>query len=58
MLNSYAGGPEDSVLFDNAEVFSMFDKNPPVAPHLRGALEKWTAARKNEKKAPKPDNHR
>ena len=50
MLNSYAGGPEDSVLFDNVEVFSMFDKNPPAASHLREALEKWYASRKKDRK--------
>lgn len=41
MLNSYAGGPDDSVLFDNVELFSMFEKEPSIAPHLRDAMEKW-----------------
>ena len=50
MLNSYAGGPDDSVLFDNVELFSMFEKEPAVAPHLREALEKWTASRKRDRK--------
>ena len=53
MLNSYAGGPDDSVLFDNVELFSMFEKEPAAAPHLRKALEKWNASRKNEKKGAK-----
>ena len=48
LLNSYAGGPDDSVLFDNVEVFSMFEKNPSAAPHLKGAMEKWTASGKKD----------
>ncbi len=61
MLNSRAGNAEDAVLFDNVEVFSMFEKELAVAPHLEDALEKWQkdfAARekagntlKNEKKS-------
>ena len=48
MLNSYAGGPDDSVLFDNVEVFAMFEKEPAAAPHLKDAMEKWTASRKKD----------
>ena len=41
MLNSRAGNAEDAALFDNVEVFSIFEKEPAVAPHLKDALEKW-----------------
>ena len=41
MLNSRAGNAEDAVLFDDVEVFSIFEKEPAVAPHLKDAQEKW-----------------
>lgn len=50
MLNSYAGGSYDSVLFDNAEVFSMFEKEPSAAPHLKDAMEKWRKMTVNKQK--------
>lgn len=60
LLYSHAGGPEDSVLFDNVEVFNIFEKEPVIAPYLREELEKWKkkhvasqmAQLKNEKKSP------
>lgn len=60
LLYSYASGPEDAALFDNVEVFNIFEKEPEVAPHLREAMEQWkknklmkqAAAVKNEKKSP------
>lgn len=61
VLQSFAGGPNDEVLFDNVEVFNIYEKEPSVAPHLKDALEKWRkdyAAKqkaevlKNEKKSP------
>ena len=60
MLNS-SGGKGDAVYFDDVEIFSMFEKNPPVAPHLKKEMEKWQKARalhlkgealKNSKKTP------
>lgn len=55
MLYSNAETSGDSVLFDNVEVFSMFDKEPAVAPHLREAMEQWQrdhAVRQEEKTVP------
>ena len=50
MLNS-TGKEGTKVYFDDVEVFSMFEKNPSVAPHLKKALEDWHKKRAAEKKA-------
>ena len=50
MLNSYAGGPDDSVLFDDVEAFSMFEKDPSAALHLKDAMEKWREMPVNNQK--------
>ena len=59
MLSS-SGKKDSFVLFDDVEVFNIFEKEPEVAPHLREAMEQWkknklmkqAAAVKNEKKSP------
>ena len=41
MLYSYADSSDAAVLFDNVEVFNIFEKKTSVAPHLRDAMEQW-----------------
>ncbi len=50
MLNS-TGKEGGKVYFDDVEVFSIFEKDPPVAPHLKKALEDWHKKRVAEKRA-------
>ena len=59
LLNS-TSDESGSVLFDNVEVYSLFEDKPTVAPHLREELKKWqknyaasqAAQIKDEKKSP------
>ena len=51
LLYSRAGNPDDAVLFDNVEIFNIFEQEPGVAPHLREALEKWRKTHAAAKKA-------
>ena len=59
LLNS-TSEESGSILFDNVEVYSIFEDKPAIAPHLRKELEKWnkehtvnqSAQIKNEKKSP------
>lgn len=66
MLNS-TGVKGSAVLFDDVEIFSIFDDEPKVAPHLKEALEKWKKRRaaeeaakalKNAKKTPVAANNK
>lgn len=34
-------GPDNDVLIDDVEVFNMFEKDFPLAPHLAGEMAKW-----------------
>ena len=51
LLYSRAGNPDDAVLFDNVEIFNIFEQEPGGAPHLREALEKWRKTHAAAKKA-------
>ena len=50
-LLTYTGtGKEDSILIDKVEVFSLFEGEAKVAPHLKDAMEKWQKMKENNSK--------
>ena len=50
-LLTYTGtGEKDHILIDKVEVFSLFEEDGKVAPHLRDVMEKWQKMRNSEKK--------
>ena len=51
MLNSTLYEENAKVLFDNIEVYSLFDKKEKVAPHLQKEMEKWLKIRQGVKEA-------
>ena len=50
-LLTYTGtGKEDSILIDKVEVFSLFEGEAKVAPHLMDAMKKWQEQKGAESK--------